>query len=82
MADGDGPSADDATCVARDEIAELREFAALATSIKQNAKGAPCSGVESWLRQGREFGAAEKAIIFTESAHKSIYCASWRIAMG
>jgi len=35
------------------EIAELREFAALATSIEQNAKGrALLKALEVWLRQG------------------------------
>jgi adenine-specific DNA-methyltransferase len=56
------------------EIAELREFAALATSIKQNAKGrALLSALKVGFARAREFGAAEKAIIFTESRRTQSY---------
>lgn len=56
------------------EIAELREFAALATSIDQNAKGrALLKALEVGFAKAREFGAAEKAIIFTESRRTQSY---------
>ncbi len=56
------------------EIAELREFAALATSIEQNAKGrALLSALNVGFAKAREFGAAEKAIIFTESRRTQSY---------
>jgi len=56
------------------EIAELREFAALATSITQNAKGrALLSALKVGFARAREFGAAEKAIIFTESRRTQSY---------
>lgn len=56
------------------EIAELREFAALATSIEQNAKGrALLTALEVGFAKAREFGAAEKAIIFTESRRTQSY---------
>jgi adenine-specific DNA-methyltransferase len=56
------------------EIAELREFAALATSIEQNAKGrALLTALKIGFAKAREFGAAEKAIIFTESRRTQSY---------
>lgn len=56
------------------EIAELREFAALATSIEQNAKGrALLAALEVGFAKARAFGAAEKAIIFTESRRTQSY---------
>jgi len=56
------------------EINELREFAALATSIEQNAKGrALLTALEVGFAKAREFGAAEKAIIFTESRRTQSY---------
>lgn len=56
------------------EIAELREFAKLATSIKQNAKGrALLAALDVGFAKAREFGAAEKAIIFTESRRTQSY---------
>jgi ERCC4-related helicase len=56
------------------EIAELREFAALATSIEQNAKGrALLAALEVGFAKAREFGSAEKAIIFTESRRTQSY---------
>ena len=56
------------------EIKELREFAALATSIEQNAKGrALLTALEVGIAKAREFGAAEKAIIFTESRRTQSY---------
>lgn len=56
------------------EIAELREFAALATSIEQNAKGrALLKALEVGFAKAREFGAEEKAIVFTESRKTQSY---------
>lgn len=56
------------------EIAELRDFAALATSIEQNAKGrALLKSLEVGFAKAREFGADEKAIIFTESRRTQSY---------
>jgi adenine-specific DNA-methyltransferase len=56
------------------EIAELREFADLATSIEQNAKGrALLKALEVGFAKAREFGADEKAIIFTESRRTQSY---------
>jgi superfamily II DNA or RNA helicase len=56
------------------EITELREFAALATSIEQNAKGrALLTALEIGFAKASEFGAAEKAIIFTESRRTQSY---------
>lgn len=56
------------------EINELREFAALATSIEQNAKGrALLKALEVGFAKAREFGADEKAIIFTESRKTQSY---------
>jgi ERCC4-related helicase len=56
------------------EIIELREFAALATSIEQNAKGrALLKALEVGFAKAREFGADEKAIIFTESRRTQSY---------
>jgi ERCC4-related helicase len=56
------------------EIIELREFATLATSIEQNAKGrALLKALEVGFAKAREFGAEEKAIIFTESRKTQSY---------
>lgn len=56
------------------EIAELRDFASLATSIEQNAKGrALLKALEVGFAKAREFGADEKAIIFTESRKTQSY---------
>ena len=56
------------------EILELREFAELATSIDQNAKGrALLKALEVGFAKAREFGADEKAIIFTESRKTQSY---------
>lgn len=56
------------------EITELQEFAALATSIEQNAKGrALLKALEVGFAKAREFGADEKAIIFTESRRTQSY---------
>ena len=56
------------------EIAELQEFAQLATSIDQNGKGrALLKALEVGFAKAREFGAEEKAIIFTESRRTQSY---------
>lgn len=56
------------------EIAELRTFAALATSIEHNAKGrALIKALQVGFAKAREFGAEEKAIIFTESCRTQSY---------
>lgn len=56
------------------EIAELRDFAALAASIEQNAKGsALLKALEVGFAKARELGADEKAIIFTESRRTQSY---------
>jgi len=50
------------------EVADLDEFAKLATSIEQNAKGkALVKALAIGFKKAVELGAAEKAIIFTES---------------
>jgi adenine-specific DNA-methyltransferase len=56
------------------EIAELQGFANLATSIDQNGKGrALLKALEVGFAKAREFGAEEKAIIFTESRRTQSY---------
>ncbi|WP_114521487.1 SNF2-related protein [Altererythrobacter sp. ZODW24] len=56
------------------EISELREFAALASSITQNAKGrALISALDVAFGRARETAAPEKAIIFTESRRTQNY---------
>lgn len=56
------------------EIAELRDFASLAASIEQNAKGkALLKALEVGFAKARELGADEKAIIFTESRRTQSY---------
>ena len=56
------------------EIADLDAFAKLATSIEQNAKGrALVKALTIAFAKAREIGAAEKAIIFTESRKTQNY---------
>ena len=56
------------------EIADLDEFARLATSIEQNAKGkALVKALAIAFEKTTELGAAEKAIIFTESRKTQNY---------
>lgn len=56
------------------EIAELDEFARLATSIDHNAKGkALLTALEIAFAKAAELGAAQKAIIFTESRRTQSY---------
>ena len=75
--DGDEPpeplSATDRATIQR-EIAELDEFARLATSIEHNAKGrALLTALEIAFSKAADFGAAQKAIIFTESRRTQSY---------
>jgi len=56
------------------EIADLREFAKLATSIEQNGKGkALLKALGVAFAKAEELGAAKKAIIFTESRRTQAY---------
>jgi len=56
------------------EIADLDSFAQLATSIKHNAKGiALIKALRIAFDKARDLGAAEKAIIFTESRKTQSY---------
>jgi adenine-specific DNA-methyltransferase len=56
------------------EIADLDEFARLASSIKQNAKGiALLKALKVAFAKTRDLGAAPKAIIFTESRRTQDY---------
>lgn len=56
------------------EAADLDQFAALATSITHNAKGkALLKALGVAFAKARELGAAEKAIIFTESRKTQSY---------
>ncbi|WP_419634386.1 helicase-related protein, partial [Thiolapillus sp.] len=56
------------------EIAELETFRDLAVSITENAKGmALIEGLKAGFRKAAELGAANKAIIFTESRRTQNY---------
>ena len=56
------------------EIADLDGFAALATSIEHNAKGkALLKALDVAFAKAAELGAAQKAIIFTESRRTQSY---------
>ena len=56
------------------EIADLDSFASLARSIQQNAKGrALLKALEVGFKRAASLGAAEKAIIFTESCRTQSY---------
>jgi ERCC4-related helicase len=66
-------SAEDREAIRR-ELADLRSFAALATSIEHNAKGkALLVALQVAFAKARELGAVEKAIIFTESRRTQLY---------
>src|SRR5208337_197272 len=66
-------SEDDRTAIEQ-EIADLDAFASLATSIKHNAKGrALLHGLEIAFAKAAEIGAAQKAVIFTESRRTQSY---------
>ncbi len=56
------------------EVADLESFATLARAITHNAKGkALLKALEVAFRKARELGAADKAIIFTESRRTQDY---------
>ena len=58
----------------KEEIADLEEFTRIALSIDHNAKGkALLKALEVAFAKARELGAAEKAIIFTESRKTQSY---------
>jgi superfamily II DNA or RNA helicase len=58
----------------RREIADLERFRDLATSIKHNAKGeALLTALGRAFEEARRLGAAEKAIVFTESRKTQAY---------
>ncbi|RVM25382.1 DEAD/DEAH box helicase [Sinorhizobium meliloti] len=60
--------------VIQQEIADLREFRELAVSISENAKGqALLSALRGGFAKTQELGAAQKAIIFTESRRTQDY---------
>ena len=69
-----GPLSDDDRAALMQEIADLDEFARLATSIDQNAKGKALIKVLGVaFAKATELGAAHKAIIFTESRRTQSY---------
>lgn len=60
--------------IIQQEIADLREFRDLAVSISENAKGqALVSALKAGFAKTQELGAAQKAIIFTESRRTQEY---------
>lgn len=60
----------------REEVAELREYAALARSIKINQKSIKLKdAIEQGFDKLRDIGAPEKAIIFTDSTKTQEYLA-------
>jgi adenine-specific DNA-methyltransferase len=66
-------SADDRAAI-EGEIADLEEFARLATSIEHNAKGkALLSALHVAFAKAKELGAPQKAILFTESRKTQSY---------
>ena len=68
------PVSDSTRAAIEGEIADLDSFAALATSITHNAKGrALLQALTVAFKKARELGAAEKAIIFTESRKTQSY---------
>lgn len=71
--DAEELSDEDRTALER-EIADLDAFAHLATSIQHNAKGmALLKALKVAFRKAEELGAAQKAIIFTESRRTQSY---------
>jgi adenine-specific DNA-methyltransferase len=66
-------SAEDAKAMSA-EVADLEEFARIAVSIDHNAKGRAClKALDVAFAKATELGAAEKAIIFTESRKTQSY---------
>ncbi len=67
----------------RAEVAELREYAALARSITVNQKAIKLGeALDRGMERLRELGAAEKAIIFTDSTKTQEYLARTLTAAG
>ncbi|SNT01555.1 Helicase conserved C-terminal domain-containing protein [Micrococcales bacterium KH10] len=74
--DVDGPLSEAELAAMRAEVAELREYAALAHSITVNQKAVQLNeALDKGFAKLRELGAAEKAIIFTESTKTQEYLA-------
>lgn len=74
--DAAGPSKEERTAISN-EIDELRHFKALATSIRDNAKGkALLTALDRAFAELDRLGAAKKAIIFTESRRTQDYLLS------
>lgn len=72
--EAEDPLSDADRTAIEEEIADLEKFAALAVSIKHNAKGtALLQALRIAFAKAREIGAAEKAIIFTESRKTQDY---------
>ena len=70
----DTPLTDEDRAAIAAEVADLDQFANLATSITHNAKGkALLTALGAAFTKARELGAAEKAIIFTESRKTQSY---------
>ncbi len=68
------PLSDASRAAIERELADLESFAALAQSINQNAKGkALLTVLDAAFKKAAELGAAEKAIIFTESRKTQSY---------
>jgi len=68
------PTSDDDRAAIEAEIVDLEQFAKLATSIEQNSKGkALVKALSIAFKKATELGAAEKAIIFTESRRTQDY---------
>ena len=75
-ASGDSSTRSERDAVAQ-EIQELRRFKALATNIRDNAKGkALLTALERAFAELERLGAAKKAIIFTESKRTQEYLLS------
>jgi adenine-specific DNA-methyltransferase len=68
------PLSDDDRAAIEAEIADLENFARLATSIEHNAKGnALLKALDIAMKKAVELGAEQKAIIFTESRRTQSY---------
>lgn len=68
------PLSDADRAAIEEEVAELDQFAKLAVSITHNAKGrALLKALSVAFKKAKELGAAEKAIIFTESRKTQSY---------
>ncbi len=72
--EADAPLSHEDRAALEAEIADLKEFARLATSISHNAKGiALLRALDVAFAKARDLGAAEKVIIFTESRRTQSY---------